>query len=319
MATIARGAKAGGGTNFNSGQTIDPAEVNTDFNTAYTEINGNLSAANILTGSLPGAKSLLFTGISAPSAPSSGSVLLYLSSTGVLTALNSGSVSTPLGAGRGEVTNLYVTQTSGSEAASVTITADAIDIEGNRATSVNVAASLASSGAGGLDTGAEGSDTTYYLWLIRKSSDGTMNGLFSTSSSSPTMPSGYDQKRLIGHRRNDGSSNHIRQYQCNDLVVCDADAQQLANAISATTDLDTSTYCPAAIADFVIVNVKQSGGAWALDDKTDSTIRYWTGGSSTDFASPWVRKNSSNLITATEVSGTATLTAYLLGWKVKVL
>ena len=36
MGTIARGSKAGGGTNFNSGQTIDPAEVNTDFNTAYT-------------------------------------------------------------------------------------------------------------------------------------------------------------------------------------------------------------------------------------------------------------------------------------------
>ena len=47
MGTITRGTKAGGGTGFNSGQTIDPAENNTDFNTAYTEINGNLDNDNI--------------------------------------------------------------------------------------------------------------------------------------------------------------------------------------------------------------------------------------------------------------------------------
>lgn len=77
MATIARTAKAGGGTDFNSGQTIDPAEVNTDFNTAYTEINGNLDDGNIETATIPGAKSLRFTEISAPSTPSSNDVLVY--------------------------------------------------------------------------------------------------------------------------------------------------------------------------------------------------------------------------------------------------
>ena len=47
MGTIARGAKAGGGTDFNTGQIIDPAEVNTDLNTAYTVINANLDNDNI--------------------------------------------------------------------------------------------------------------------------------------------------------------------------------------------------------------------------------------------------------------------------------
>lgn len=77
MGTIARTSKAGGGTNFNSGQTIDPAEVNTDFNTAYTELNGNLDDANIETATIPGAKSLRFTEISDPSAPSSNDLLLF--------------------------------------------------------------------------------------------------------------------------------------------------------------------------------------------------------------------------------------------------
>lgn len=77
MATIARTAKAGGGTNFNSGQTIDPDENNTDFNTLYTEVNGNLDDANVETGTIPGAKSLRFTEISAPSSPSSNDILVY--------------------------------------------------------------------------------------------------------------------------------------------------------------------------------------------------------------------------------------------------
>lgn len=77
MATIARGAKAGGGTNFNSGQTIDPAEVNDDLNTLYTEVNANLDDGNIETATIPGAKSLRFTEISTPSTPSSNDLLLY--------------------------------------------------------------------------------------------------------------------------------------------------------------------------------------------------------------------------------------------------
>lgn len=47
MGTITRGTKAGGGTNFNTAQTIDPAEDNVDLNIAYTEINGNLDNDNV--------------------------------------------------------------------------------------------------------------------------------------------------------------------------------------------------------------------------------------------------------------------------------
>lgn len=77
MGTIARTSKAGGGTNFNSGQTIDPAEVNTDFNTAFTEINGALDDGNVKTATIPGSKSLRFTEISAPANPSANDALLY--------------------------------------------------------------------------------------------------------------------------------------------------------------------------------------------------------------------------------------------------
>lgn len=77
MGTIARGAKLGGGTNFNTGQLRASGEVNTDFNTAYAEINGLLDDANIETATIPGAKSLRFTDISVPSAPAADQALLY--------------------------------------------------------------------------------------------------------------------------------------------------------------------------------------------------------------------------------------------------
>lgn len=64
------------------------------------------------------------------------------------------------------------------------------------------------SGAGGLDTGSEASATWYYLWLIGKT-DGTNSAIWSTSSSAPTMPSGYTLKRRIATRRNNASSDFL--------------------------------------------------------------------------------------------------------------
>lgn len=57
---------------------------------------------------------------------------------------------------------------------------------------------ITSSGVNGLDTGSVTNNTWYYIWLIKKSSDGTVSGLISLSDTSPTMPSGYDRKRLLG-------------------------------------------------------------------------------------------------------------------------
>lgn len=50
---------------------------------------------------------------------------------------------------------------------------------------------------GGLDTGSI-ANGTYHVWLIARSDTGVVDVLFSTSASSPTMPTNYDQKRRIG-------------------------------------------------------------------------------------------------------------------------
>ena len=63
MGTIARGTKAGGGTNFNSGQTIDPAENNTDHNTMYTEFNGNIENVNVKAAAAIASSKIAFDGV----------------------------------------------------------------------------------------------------------------------------------------------------------------------------------------------------------------------------------------------------------------
>lgn len=56
----------------------------------------------------------------------------------------------------------------------------------------------AGNNGGGLDTGAAANNTFYYVWVIRKDSDSTIDFLFSTSNSSPTLPSGYSISRFTG-------------------------------------------------------------------------------------------------------------------------
>ena len=50
---------------------------------------------------------------------------------------------------------------------------------------------------GGLDTGSI-ANTTYHVWLIKRSDTSVVDALFSTSASAPTMPASYDYKRRIG-------------------------------------------------------------------------------------------------------------------------
>jgi len=72
------------------------------------------------------------------------------------------------------------------------------------------AAWAAGDDAGGLAEHAVAvvaNNTIYYIWSIAKSGDNTSDFLISTSSSSPTMPTDYDKKRLIGVTKTDGSAN----------------------------------------------------------------------------------------------------------------
>lgn len=82
---------------------------------------------------------------------------------------------------------------------------DTTDLVSTGTITVNITAG----GANGLDTGSEAANTWYYIWLIYNPGTSTYAGLFSTSSTSPTMPSGYTKKRRVGSVRNNASSNFL--------------------------------------------------------------------------------------------------------------
>lgn len=66
-------------------------------------------------------------------------------------------------------------------------------------------------GANGLDTGSLSANTWYYLYAIY---DGNSNAsLLSTSSTSPSMPAGYNSRRLISSFKTDASSHFYLQVQ----------------------------------------------------------------------------------------------------------
>lgn len=128
------------------------------------------------------------------------------------------------------------------------ITADQIIVEdtsGNqlRLDSFSKTLDITASGANGLDTGAEASDTWYHIWAIAKS-DGTQASLLSTSATTPTMPSGYTYKGYLGAERNNGSSNFWKIAQRG--ATCDVEVQ----AVFTSTTGQTS-YTSQSLANFV--------------------------------------------------------------------
>jgi hypothetical protein len=162
----------------------------------------------------------------------------------------------------GNFQNLKVVRTSATQ---VTVTADELVLEdssNNKAhiRTVSQVAAITTSGAGGLDTGSEASATWYFVWIIRKSSDGTTSSLLSTSSSSPTMPSGYDQKALVSAVRNDGSSNFVDFTQEGNQYCYTATQSVYSGAGGAAWQvIDVSAVVPSALSTVAFGNYLQYG------------------------------------------------------------
>jgi hypothetical protein len=70
--------------------------------------------------------------------------------------------------------------------------------------------------AGGLDSGSVAANSIYAIWLIKRSDTGVVDVLFSTSFTSPTMPSNYDRKRLIGAWLTQGDADLLGGVQSGD-------------------------------------------------------------------------------------------------------
>lgn len=120
-------------------------------------------------------------------------------------------------------------------------------------------------GVNGLDTGSRTNTTWYYVWLIMNTS-GTIGGLFSTSSTSPTLPSGYIYKRLVGAVRNHfsliipfittGSTNTKYYYYDYYLTVLSG----ATNSIFSDKDMNAYLPIPITQLNFVSAFIYSNGG-----------------------------------------------------------
>lgn len=92
---------------------------------------------------------------------------------------------------------------------------------------------------GGLDTGTVADGNRYYIWLIKRTDTDVEDALFSLSDSSPTMPSNYDKKRLIGNLDRVSSANvGIASYSNPEVAVLASGTVSAAASLD-ITDLPT--------------------------------------------------------------------------------
>lgn len=112
----------------------------------------------------------------------------------------------PENSGRGAYSNLVIIRPT---VATVDVDADSLTLSTATATfdalAVDETCTISSSGANGLDTGSEASDTFYSVWAIYNGT--VVDCLLSLSATAPTMPSGYTFKMRVGWVYNDSGSD----------------------------------------------------------------------------------------------------------------
>lgn len=127
----------------------------------------------------------------------------------------------------GLITSRSSTTALGIAAGTCRDSTNAADITCSSAITKTTSAFSAGTGNGGLDTGAIGANTWYAIYAIKKDSDGSFDGLISTSATAPTMPAGYTYFRRIGFARTNGSSQWTAYFQTGDIFLWDVPVQDI--------------------------------------------------------------------------------------------
>jgi hypothetical protein len=130
-------------------------------------------------------------------------------------------------------------------------------------------------GANGLDAGSLSSDTWYYIFMIMNVDNGTVAGLLSASMTSPTMPTGYTKKRLVGASRY--LTTDFRPFTQTDDIV--TSGVQLVSGHVGTSRVDLSL---AAVVPTFTKSIRGWGGAYDLVPTTNNPSANFFGYATTD-------------------------------------
>lgn len=114
-------------------------------------------------------------------------------------------------------------------------TANAVLISLSAAINKTTSAWAVGSATGGLDTGAIANSTWYYFYLIRRTDTGVVDVVFSTNSTTPTLPTNYTQYRYIGAGLTNGSAQWTLFSQDGDRFQWSAPVQDVNATTSGTS------------------------------------------------------------------------------------
>jgi len=98
--------------------------------------------------------------------------------------------------------------------------------------------------SGGLDTGSAAANTWYYFFIIGKADLSTVDAIYSTSPTGPTMPSGYVWKRYIGARKTNSFTEWPLFKQYGDHVQLAAPSNDAVALTVGTTPTSVTVTAP---------------------------------------------------------------------------
>ena len=124
---------------------------------------------------------------------------------------------------------------------------------------------------GGLDTGSI-TNTTYHVWLIKRSDTGVVDVLFSTSATSPSMPTNYDYKRRLGSIvRAGGAIELFTQYD--DLFLL---SSPVVDVNVSNLGTSSSTYALASVPTGIVVKAVIGAFVWKVANYAAVYVRALT-------------------------------------------
>lgn len=132
---------------------------------------------------------------------------------------------------------------------------------------------------GGLDTGSKANSTWYHVHVIKRSDTSVVDALFSTSATSPTMPTNYDIRRRVGAIRTDSSGNILAFRQLGDRFEWETSILDYSSTSPPTTGTLQGVTVPGGIA------VTWQGLVFAIASAASQRFSVYSGQFSSTFSS----------------------------------
>lgn len=109
------------------------------------------------------------------------------------------------------------------------------DISTDLSTTSPTTVTISSVGLNALDTGTVASGNWYYLWCVKNMTNGQVGFVLSLSSTTPTFPSGFTKKRLLGAIIVDSGPSIRRFTQVSTGSLCEFMYDQAHVSVSSVT------------------------------------------------------------------------------------